>query len=69
MINYKLEIINFEKLIEYTNTCKLPKFPISGDDLKRYGKALADLEERRIPKPIIDILIGIKEKIKMQCIQ
>ena len=30
-------VINIEKLMDYLNTCKIPKFPISGDYLKKYG--------------------------------
>ena len=45
-----------EKLINYANTCKIPKFPISGDYLKKYGyksglvlgKKLKSLEEKWI---------------------
>lgn len=36
-INNKIETLNVEKLINYVNTCKIPKFPISGDYLKKYG--------------------------------
>ena len=34
---YKSEISKIEKLIEFTAKCRIPKFPISGDDLKKYG--------------------------------
>ena len=48
--------INFEKLINFVNTCKIPQFPISGDYLKKYwyktgqmlGKKLKSLEEKWI---------------------
>ena len=36
-INSKTEILDIEKLMDYLNTCKIPKFPISGDYLKKYG--------------------------------
>ena len=35
--NNKIKALNTEKLIDYVNTCKIPKFPISGDYLKKYG--------------------------------
>ena len=61
-------IHSIEKLIDYTNTCKIPKFPISGDSLKTYGyesgpmlgKKLKSLEEEwiknnfKIDKKIIE---------------
>ena len=33
----KIEISKVEELIYYIITCKIPQFPISGDDLKKYG--------------------------------
>ena len=58
--------INKESLLEYVNTCKIPKFPISGDYLKEYGyetgqvlgKKLKLLEEKWIENDFI-----IKKKI------
>jgi len=64
----KSKIRSIEKLIDYTNTCKIPKFPISGDSLKIYGyesgpmlgKKLKLLEEQwiknnfKIDKKIIE---------------
>jgi len=55
-INNKLKTLEFEQLIEYLDICKLPKFPISGEDLKKYGyktgkelgKKLESLEEQWI---------------------
>ena len=55
-LNKKTDLSNLEKLIDYVNTCKVPKFPISGEDLKKYGyetgkelgKKLQALEERWI---------------------
>jgi len=35
--NSKTEIANIEKLLNYINICEKPKFPISGDYLKKYG--------------------------------
>ena len=36
-INDKTETLNVEKLLDYVNKCKIPKFPISGDYLKKHG--------------------------------
>ena len=55
-VNNKIKIFDIEKLINYANTCKIPKFPISGDYLKKYGyksgltlgKKLKSLEEKWI---------------------
>ena len=52
----RMKNINFEKLINFVNTCKIPQFPISGDYLKKYGyktgqmlgKKLKSLEEKWI---------------------
>ena len=35
--NNKLKNFDIEKLLNYVNDCEIPKFPVSGDDLKRYG--------------------------------
>ena len=35
--NNKIEILSIEKLLYYVETCKRPKFPISGNDLKKHG--------------------------------
>ena len=32
-----LKNLNIEKLINYVNICEVPKFPISGDYLKKHG--------------------------------
>ena len=55
-INNKIEISIVEKLIDYLNVCEIPKFPISGDYLKKYGyetgqtlgKKLKSLEKKWI---------------------
>jgi len=55
-LNNKTKILDIEKLIYYINTCKIPKFPISGDYLKKHGyetgqalgKKLKSLEEKWI---------------------
>ena len=35
--NLNMKVFDIEKLIDYVNVCKIPKFPISGDFLKEYG--------------------------------
>ena len=35
--NKKTQHIDLAKLLDYINSCKIPKFPISGNDLKKYG--------------------------------
>ena len=55
-INNKIETSIIEKLVDYVNTCEIPKFPISGDYLKNHGyktgenlgKKLKLLEEKWI---------------------
>ena len=59
--NNKIKILNIEKLIDYVATCKIPKFPISGDYLKKHGyetgqalgKKLKSLEEKWIENNFI----------------
>ena len=54
--NDKIDILTIEKLLDYVNVCKVPKFPISGDFLKQQGyesgqvlgKKLKSLEEKWI---------------------
>ena len=36
-INDKLKTLNVEKLLNYVKNCEIPKFPISGDYLKKHG--------------------------------
>jgi len=36
-LNIKIKEINIESLLDYAKLCKIPKFPISGSDLKQYG--------------------------------
>ena len=36
-INKKINILEIEKLIDYVAKCEVPKFPISGDYLKKHG--------------------------------
>jgi len=33
----KIDSLNLKKLLDYVNACKIPKFPISGDYLKKHG--------------------------------
>ncbi len=55
-INPKVNNNDIKKLINYVNRCVVPKFPISGDDLKKYGyksgrilgQKLKSLEEKWI---------------------
>ena len=52
----EIKTISIEKLINYVSECEIPKFPISGDYLKKYGyeagevlgKKLKSLEEKWI---------------------
>ena len=60
-IHNKIKILNIEKLIDYVANCEIPKFPISGDYLKKYGyvtgqalgKKLKSLEEKWIENGFI----------------
>ena len=60
-INNKIKILDIEKLIDYVDKCEIPKFPISGDFLKKYGyktgqtlgKKLKSLEEKWIENDFI----------------
>jgi tRNA nucleotidyltransferase/poly(A) polymerase len=56
-LNNKIEISKIKKLIGFINNFKIPKFPISGDELKNkygyesgelLGKKLKDLEKKWI---------------------
>ena len=57
----KADILNIEKLIDYVDSCKIPKFPITGNHLKKYGyedgkilgKELKFLEEKWIENNFI----------------
>ena len=59
--NKKIETLSIEKLINYVNVCKIPKFPVSGDYLKKHGyetgellgKKLKSLEEKWIENNFI----------------
>ena len=59
--NKKIKTISIEKLINYVSKCEIPKFPISGDYLKKYGyeagevlgKKLKSLEEKWIENNFI----------------
>tara|TARA_Y100000590_G_scaffold463060_1_gene628811 strand:- start:2493 stop:3794 length:1302 start_codon:yes stop_codon:yes gene_type:complete len=77
VINHnKIKNIKIIELINYVNICKMPKFPISGEDLKEYGfeagtilgKKLKLLEEKWIndnfviDKKTIKKLLGVKNK-------
>lgn len=74
--NKKIETVSIEKLINYVNVCKIPKFPVSGDYLKKHGyetgevlgKKLKSLEEKWIEnnfiieKKVIDRSLGKDSK-------
>ena len=57
----EIKTISIEKLINYVRECEIPKFPISGDYLKKYGyeagevlgKKLKSLEEKWIENNFI----------------
>jgi poly(A) polymerase len=59
--NSKLKILDIEQFIKYVNFCEIPKFPISGDDLKKYGyekgeklgKKLKSMEEKWIENDFV----------------
>ena len=59
--NNEIKNIGIEKLINYVNICEIPKFPISGDYLKKHGyttgqtlgKKLKLLEERWIKNDFV----------------
>ena len=59
--NKKIKTLSIEKLINYVSECEIPKFPISGDYLKKYGyeagevlgKKLKSLEEKWIENNFI----------------
>ena len=60
-INKYANKVNIEKLLKYVSTCKKPKFPITGEDLKNYGyesgkklgNKLKELEEKWIQNNFI----------------
>ena len=74
--NKKIETLSIEKLINYVNVCKIPKFPVSGDYLKKHGyetgevlgKKLKSLEKKWIEnnfiieKKVIDKSLGKDSK-------
>ena len=74
--NNKIKTLSIEKLINYVNVCKIPKFPVSGDYLKKHGyetgevlgKKLKSLEEKWIEnnfiieKKVIDKSLGKDSK-------
>ena len=74
--NQKIKTLSIEKLINYVSICEIPKFPISGDYLKKHGyetgealgKKLKSLEEKWIEnnfiieKKVIDKSLGKDSK-------
>ena len=75
-VDKEIKTISIEKLINYVNVCKIPKFPVSGDYLKKHGyetgevlgKKLKSLEEKWIEnnfiieKKVIDKSLGKDSK-------
>ena len=59
--NDKVKNLDIEKLIDYVDVCKVPKFPYSGDYLKNHGyetgpsmgRKLKTLEEKWIENKFI----------------
>ena len=59
--NNKIKTLNIEKLIDYVANCEIPRFPISGDYLKKHGyvtgqalgKKLKSLEAKWIENDFI----------------
>ena len=55
-LNGEIKNLNIKQLLDYISTCPIPKFPISGEYLKKYGyksginlgKTLKSLEEKWI---------------------
>jgi len=46
--NLKIKKINIEKLINYVVSCKIPKFPITGDYLKKHGYKPGELMGKKL---------------------
>jgi len=46
--NNKIKTLNIEKLINYVGICEIPKFPISGDYLKKYGYETGEVLGRKL---------------------
>ena len=47
-INNKFKNHNFNKILDYAKNCKVPKFPISGDDLKKHGYESGELLGKKL---------------------
>ena len=60
-VNDKIDILKLEKLLSYVYSCKIPKFPISGNYLKQHGykddqilgKKLKSLKEKWIENDFV----------------
>ena len=46
--NNKMKTLDIEKLIRYVSTCNVPKFPISGDHLKKYGYETGEILGKKL---------------------
>jgi len=69
--NGKIKNFIIEKLIDYVSICEIPKFPISGDYLKKYGyetgkvlgKKLKSLEEKWIENNFVMDQKSVKKSL------
>ena len=68
--NNKTKNLDLKKLLKYVYVCEIPKFPVTGDDLKDYGydegelmgKKLKSLEEKWIEN---DFILNKKSLLKL----
>ena len=49
-VNNKIKNLRVEELIDYVNICKIPKFPISGDYLKKQGYVTGQVLGNKLKK-------------------
>jgi len=66
LVGGNLEILSVKKLINYVNVCKVPKFPISGEHLKKYGYESGEIlgsKLKSLEKKWIENDFSIDEKI------
>ena len=72
VINNKIKNLVIEELIDYIHSCKIPKFPISGNDLIEYGyksgqelgNKLKKLEEKWVENHFVIEKDFLKKNIK-----
>ena len=48
LINNKINDSNIIKLLDYVNFLKVPKFPLSGDDLKKFGYESGEIMGKKL---------------------